>query len=102
MSGMQEAIDGFLAAPAWVQVALAFFALTFVAMVVGPRITQRRVRQRSTPWRRRRALLMCRQVTTSSPRRFPWNTAAGRSRSGVNCARPGAGTVTVVHAVTSS
>jgi len=46
MSGMQEAIDGYLAAPAWVQVALAFFALTFVAMVVGPRITQRRVRRR--------------------------------------------------------
>ncbi|MEO7156035.1 MAG: hypothetical protein ABI039_00655 [Vicinamibacterales bacterium] len=42
---MQEAIDGFWIMPGWVQVAVTLFALTFLAMVFGPKVTQRRARQ---------------------------------------------------------
>lgn len=43
---MRDAIDGFLAAPLWAQLAMALFALTFVAMIVGPKVTQLRHRRR--------------------------------------------------------
>ena len=42
---MQEAIDGFLIMPGWAQAALAFFVFTFVVMIVGPKVSQRRARQ---------------------------------------------------------
>lgn len=43
---MQEAVDGFLAAPIWAQATLALMALALVAAIVGPRIEQRRARDR--------------------------------------------------------
>ena len=43
---MQEAVDGFRSAPLWVQAGLVLFALTFVAMVVGPMLRHRRFRSR--------------------------------------------------------
>lgn len=43
---MQEAIDGYLAMPAWVQAFMALFALMFVVMIVEPRVTNRRARSR--------------------------------------------------------
>lgn len=39
---MDDAIVALLVAPVWAQIGLAFFALAFVVMLVGPGITQRR------------------------------------------------------------
>ena len=39
---MQDLVAGFLAAPLWAQAGMALFALAIVAMLVGPRLTQRR------------------------------------------------------------
>ncbi len=43
---MQEAIDAMRVAPAWAQVGIALFVLAFLAMIIGPRLTQRRARKR--------------------------------------------------------
>jgi hypothetical protein len=43
---LQETIAAVLAAPVWVQAFLALFAVTFVAMVIGPRLRHRNVAKR--------------------------------------------------------
>lgn len=45
---MQDLVAGFLAAPLWAQAGMAFCALAFVVMLVGPRLTQRRYARRFT------------------------------------------------------
>ncbi len=39
---MDDAIAAILVAPVWAQIGMAFFALTFVVMLVGPSLSQRR------------------------------------------------------------
>lgn len=73
---MRDFVAGFLAAPAWAQVGMAFFALAFVVMLVGPRLTQRRHARRFT------ALASAAGMTTTRRDEFTeWFTIAVDGRS---------------------
>lgn len=73
---MQEMIDGFLVAPLWAQIGMAFFAFTFVVMLVEPTVTRRRHAAKL------KALAAAARATTTSSDAFTeWfaTTVEGRS-----------------------
>lgn len=72
---MQEMIDGFLVAPFWAQVGMAFFALTFIVMLVEPG-----VRRRKYAARLRALAAAAGAATTSSDEFTEWfvTTVEGR------------------------